>query len=232
MNLTKQIFACGLLLSVVPAQAMENQAPQPGFFDKARDAFLARNWGKGNEHIAYSVGLWTALGGVASFGVYKIAQAMDSYQERKEQEGILRAQGEKFMNNYEQLCTQAAIKAGLIEGTLITPTLHEFFIAQRNTGAFEMLDYVSAQIGRDLSLIVEKFVKDFDEAVKTPASNKDERMQVALYNLAGFIDWLTTGQFQFVEMPEVASVQGDRAAKTEAAQKAKRPAKRAQSKRI
>lgn len=212
MNIAKKLLTCALIFSsannVVAADA---DAENRGFLEKAGRLFSGSDWDKNGElvpgEVAKTLGVYAAIAGVASYAVYKIVQTVKERAEQAKEIAVIKPKFEKFAANYQQLLEEAVlVTQASLAGKPVKNTLHVFYLAQKKQNSYELLDMISAHIGKDISSVIEEFVKDFDAVVATPAGNKQDRLMAALTNLGAFMEWVFTGQFNWVQIPAAEPV--------------------------
>ena len=187
---------------------MEDRQPK-GTVQKMMDVICARNWNQGGHEVAYTLGSWTILGGIAAYGIHKVVHAVKEYREYEAQAALLRKKFEIFAAHYEQLIGQA-VKMSLAAAhdvPMESQSLMTFFAEQKKQGGYEFLEFMSAQVGVDILQLLEvEFIKPFDEVIMTPAANKEDRIAIAFYNLRGFAQGLFEGNLRKEEVPAAEPV--------------------------
>ena len=213
MNIANKLVTCALIFSSVNsfAAADADAIPTPGFFEKAGNLFSRKDWYKGEElnslEVAKTLGAYAAIAGVASYAVYKIVQTVKERAQEAKLIAFIKPKFEKFVGNYQQLLKEAVQMAqASLEGKPVQNTLHALLLAQKKQNGHEYIAIISEKTGEDIGAVIEKFVKDFDAVVATPAANKQDRLMAALTNLGAFMDWVFTGQFNGVQIPAASPV--------------------------
>lgn len=212
MNIAKKLLTCALIFSSVSSfAAADADAENRGFLEKAGRLFSGSDWDKNGElvpgEVAKTLGVYAAIAGFASYAVYKIVQTIKERAEQAKQIAFLKPKFEKFVANYQQLLEEAVrIAQTSLEGKPVKNALYSLLLAQKKQGGHEYIEIISEKMGEDIGAILEKFVKDFDAVVATPAGNKQDRLMAALTNLGAFMDWVFTGQFNGAQIPAAEPV--------------------------
>jgi len=215
VNIANKLVTCALIFSSVNsfAAAGADAVPTPGFFKKAGNVLTRSNWYLDGDldldsvEVAKTLGAYAAIAGVASYAVYKIVQTVKERTQEAKLIAFIKPKFEKFVGNYQQLLKEAVQMAqASLEGKPVQNTLHALLVAQKKQNGYEYIEIISGKAGEDFGAVIEKFVKDFDAVVATPAGNKQDRLMAALTNLGAFMDWVFTGQFNGVQIPAAESV--------------------------
>lgn len=211
MNTLKKILVGALILSsgsnLLAANA--NIAPErvPGFFENIKNVLTCRNWDTDKYGAAKTISAYAIIAGIASAAIYKIVSIIKEEAEQEKKIELIKAKFEKFVAAYRQLLEKASHMAeASLEGKPVKETLYAMYVAQKNQNRHEFLDMITAHLGQDISMVTEKFVKDFDEVIATPAGNKKDRIMAAITNLAEFMKWLLSGEFKGVQVPAAEPV--------------------------